>query len=62
MQRGSGGVVVSPGKCCWPRVERLDAFSIVKGLQSRKEVVMMVVSLWHDHRMLVLPVWGFGLP
>lgn len=26
-QQGQGGVIISPGKCCWPRVERWDAVS-----------------------------------
>lgn len=26
-QQGQGGVVISPGKCCWSRVERWDAVS-----------------------------------
>lgn len=49
-------------KCCWPRVERLDALSVARGLRWRKEVEMTVMSLWQDRKMLVFPVCGFGLP
>lgn len=61
-QRGRGGVVISPGKRCWPRVERLDALSVARGLRRTKEMEMVITSLWQDHKMLVFPVWGFGLP
>lgn len=44
-----------------PRWEGWIALVSVKGLSSRNEVEMMVIPLWQDHKMLVFPVWGFGL-